>query len=179
MDVMIDIETLDTSASSVILTVGAVKFQPDQPNIQPHALTEWRLDLEHQLDSGRTTSDDTLAWWSRQDPHIRQQAFDENDRISIAEFMAQLNKYVNGCEAIWCQGPQFDMVILEHLYDQMSHHFNWHYWQIRDSRTLFKLMPSDPRQKIQQHAHNAAQDAYWQAVCVQNCYSALGLEKSS
>ena len=34
------------------------------------------------------------------------------DRIPVEPFMQELNAWLTGCEQIWCQGPQFDMVIL-------------------------------------------------------------------
>ena len=43
--VMIDIETLDTAPTSVILSVGAVKFDPFT-DTEPHAKTLWRPHIE-------------------------------------------------------------------------------------------------------------------------------------
>ena len=37
----------------------------------------------------------------------------------------------------------FDIVILENLYEQLGISI-WNFWQIRDSRTVFSLMPQDP-----------------------------------
>ena len=47
---------------------------------------------------------------------------------------------------------------------------NWFYWQVSDCRTLFKMMPQDPRKQIQEDLHDAQADAHWQAVCVQQFY---------
>lgn len=171
---MIDIETLDTAPASVVLSVGAVKFDPHSDQ-EPHAKTLWRPSIEDQLERDRSVSDDTLEWWSRQDADIREQAMTEQGRIQMSVFMAELNRYLVGCDEIWCQGPQFDMVILENLYSMYNHHTNWQYWQIRDSRTLFSIMPRDPRKDIQQNLHSADDDAYWQAVCVQKTFGHFGV----
>ena len=66
--------------------------------------------------------------------------------------------------------------MLEDLYKNMKLPTPWNFWQIRDSRTLFSLMPIDPRKEIQQDLHNALADAYYQSVCVQKTYKALGIK---
>ena len=53
----------------------------------------------------------------------------------------------------------------------------WNYWQIRDSRTLFAMMPQDPRKAIQEELHNALADCYYQAKCVQQSYKHFGVSK--
>jgi hypothetical protein len=175
MDVMIDIETLSTKPEAVVLSVGAVKFNMhDEPVEKIH----WRLSIDEQTEADRDISDDTLEWWSKQALAVRAEVFSEDNRISVPEFFKELNRYVTGCDKIWCQGPQFDLVIIENLYRQFEHHWSWQYWQVMDSRTLFQVMKhfnfEDPRKGVQQDLHNAAEDAYWQAIGVQKMYSAIG-----
>ena len=52
----------------------------------------------------------------------------------------------------------------------------WQYWQIRDSRTLFNLVPRDKNEK-RVGLHNALSDCIFQAKKVQKIYRQLGLEK--
>lgn len=173
---MIDIETLDTMPTSTVLSVGAVKFDPYTYET-PHAKTLWRPSIDEQLESGRTVSDSTLEWWSKQEEHIRETAFTESGRIPTSNFFKELNKYLVGVDKIWCQGPQFDMVIIEDMFNQYQHHKGWAFWQIMDCRTIFNMMPTDPRKAIQQNLHSAEEDAYWQAVCVQQTFSYFEIEK--
>ena len=174
---MIDIETLDTSPGATVLTVGACKFDP-YVLTEPNSKQLWRPAVEQQLAQGRAVGEDTLKWWGKQDEKIRESTFTEEGRIPLEQFFAELNKYLVGVDKIWCQGPQFDMVILENLYDQFEHHRNWAFWQIMDCRTIFNMMPKDPRKEVQQNLHSADDDAYWQAVCVQRTYRAFGVQKS-
>lgn len=166
---MIDIETLGTLPESVILSVGGVKFDPFTPN-EPHDGKHWKLDADSQTEKGRFVDDKTLEWWAKQDQAIQDVAFTDEGRVPVDTFMKELNAWLTGCEAIWCQGPQFDMVIIEHLFRDFDHHMNWFFWQVNDCRTLFKMMPVDPRKAIQQNLHDAQADAHWQAVCVQQFY---------
>ena len=166
---MIDIETLGTGADCVVLTVGAVKFDPWSGQ-EPHSGLLERLDVDDQVHMGRKISDATLQWWAKQDQEIQDRAFSDEGRIPVEPFMQELNAWLTGCETIWCQGPQFDMVILEDFFRDFGHHMNWFYWQVSDCRTLFKMMPVDPRKAIQQDLHDAQADAHWQAVCVQQFF---------
>jgi len=166
---MIDIETLGTMPNSVVLTVGAVKFDPFT-NIEPHAPKLWKLDIDEQDAKGRFVDDKTIEWWSKQDPEIQERSFTDEGRVSNIDFMKDMNAWLTGCDTIWAQGPQFDMVILENLFRDFDMHMNWFFWQVSDCRTLFKMMPKDPRKDIQEDLHDALADAHWQAVCVQQFF---------
>lgn len=166
---MIDIETLGTEPDCVVLSVGAVKFDPYMPT-EPHDKILWRPAVESQMTAGRSVMEDTLRWWAKQPQHIQDEAFTEDNRIPLESFFADLNKYLVGVDKIWCQGPQFDMVILENMFKQFEHHRNWAFWQVMDCRTIFNMMPTDPRKAIQQNLHSADADAYYQAVCVQQTF---------
>ena len=39
------------------------------------------------------------------------------------------------------------------------------------------MMPVDPRKAIQQNLHSADDDAYWQAVCVQQSFQHLNVQE--
>ena len=173
---MIDIETLGTMPNSVVLTVGAVKFDPFT-NIEPHAPKLWKLDIDEQDAKGRFVDDKTIEWWSKQDAEIQERSFTDEGRVKNLDFMKDMNAWLTGCDTIWAQGPQFDMVILENLYRQMKQPLPWNFWQVRDSRTLFSMMPQDPRKAIRTDAHNALADCYYQAKCVQQSFEHFKVTK--
>ena len=89
--------------------------------------------------------------------------------------LRQLNKWCVGLDYIWCQGPTFDFVMLQHLYKSAETPVPWNYWQIRDSRTLFSLVPRDTNEK-RTGLHNALEDCYFQAKKVQRTYEQLGIK---
>lgn len=171
---MVDIETLDVTPTSVILSIGAVKFDPYNTASKPFDKTVWYPSLEEQFELGRTTSDKTLEWWAGQDKAILERALSDDNREPLSDIFAHMNRYMTAMDKIWCHGPQFDMVIIEDLYRQSNHHTNWGYWQIQDCRTLFNIMPKDPKEEIQKDLHDAGEDAYWQAVCVQTAFAYFG-----
>lgn len=171
MDVMLDLETMDYRTSGVILTFGAIKFDPNS-NAEPGDGIYFRLNVDEQFALGRTSDQSTLDWWAKQDPAVMEEAFNEEERISLEEFDKSLRKFLVGVDNIWAQGPTFDIVILEHLFEQMKVSVPWRFWQIRDSRTLFKVL-GEPREKDRAGAHNALIDCYYQAKGVQQVLSEL------
>jgi hypothetical protein len=172
---MIDLETLATTPDAVVLTIGGVKFDPNV--ISPsHSYFYYRFDVNEQLDAGRATDPSTLEWWGTQDPAVMEEALGDHDRTPVFNILTALNKWCVGVDAIWAQGPAFDIVILENLFRQYNHHTPWPFWKIRDSRTLFQIMPKDPRKEINFEAHNALEDCKVQARCVQQSIQYLGLQ---
>jgi hypothetical protein len=175
MDVMLDLETLGTQPGCVILTLGAVKFDPYTMN-DPGPGLYVRPDADEQIARGREVQQDTLEWWMRQAEDVREEALGVDGRIPVEEMYRQLNRFLVGVNNIWCQGPVFDIAILENLYMQYGWPTPWQFWQIADSRTLFKVH-GDPRVKGKTGLHNALEDCVSQATAVQQVYNKLGLEK--
>lgn len=175
--IMLDLETLDTGPDAVILTFGAVKFS-EFTDEEPSSPLYLRIKIDEQSTLGRSISQDTLNWWSTQDPAAQEEAFSEEDRVSLDNFTSQLSKYVVGADKVWAQGPTFDIVILENLYRMIGKTAPWAFWQIRDSRTLLDL-GDDSVKKNNASAHNALADAYFQAQAVQSIYRELGVEQKT
>ena len=90
-DLMLDIETLGWHTDTVVCTLGAVKFNPYTLE-EPHSGIYFRLDIDEQLNLGRSTDADTLEWWGQQPQEIREEALSEFNRQSIAQGLADLNK---------------------------------------------------------------------------------------
>ena len=58
---MIDLETLGVEPDSVIITVGAIKFDP-YTDVEPHSGLYLRCDIEEQSEQlGRTIDDNTIC----------------------------------------------------------------------------------------------------------------------
>lgn len=171
---MIDLETLGVSPDSVIMTLGAIKFNPWGTEHDLHDPLYLRGDIEEQTTVyNRTIDDNTIAWWQKQDQSVIDEAFGDHDRVDLDSLTTQLNKWCVGLDVVWAQGPSFDIVMLENLYKNVGKPVPWNFWQIRDSRTLFSLMPKDPRKDFTFEAHNALEDCKIQAKCVQQSFRHL------
>ena len=176
MDIMLDLESLGTRPDCVILTLGAVKFNPYDIHAEPGPGLYMRINVDEQTALGRNIQEDTLNWWMSQAEDVREEAFGIEDRVSLKTMYRELNRFLVGANNIWAQGPLFDFAILENIYRQMGWPTPWQYWQIRDSRTLFGVH-GDPREKNKAGLHNALEDCVSQATGVQQVYHNLGIVK--
>ena len=94
---MIDLETLGVEPDSVIITVGAIKFDP-YTDEEPHNGLYLRCDIEEQSEKlGRTIDDNTMAWWTKQPQKIQDEAFGEHkDRLQHGSIYKSTNKFCVG-----------------------------------------------------------------------------------
>jgi hypothetical protein len=172
-DIMIDLETLATSTDAAILTIGAVKFDPFGREAQEPSMTPFyvRVDLDSCDEIGLVTNDDTIAWWANQSKEAQEEAFNTDDRIHIRDAFEQLYKFCWGAKRVWSNGSCFDIVICEHVFKKVNRAVPWKFWEVRDVRTAFDLGINPLRPPVT--AHHALQDAWNQAVGIQNVYNTL------
>ena len=174
---MIDIETLDTRPSCTVLSIGAVKFNATT-DAEPYDELYFKVSVDDQDRLGRTTSDGTIEWWSKQDPKIMEEAFDQTGAITVEQALARITKWSVGLDTLWGHGYGFDITILEDMYRSIGKPIPWNFWQVKDSRTLFGMCEQDPRKMLGQNdLHNALADAYFQARGVQLAYRLLGINR--
>lgn len=172
-DIMIDLETLDVLPSATILTIGAVKFDPFGDDLSEPAMEKFyvRVDLDSCDRIGCTVSQATLDWWSSQSKAAQDEAFDPSNRIDIVDALNQLYKFCWGAKRVWSHGAGFDVIICENLFRKVEKAIPWQFWEVRDTRTLFDIGINPNRPPVLKH--HALEDAWNQAVGVQNVYKAL------
>lgn len=171
---MIDIETIDTKPSAIVLTVGGVKFNPYDDEYPKNDIY-YKIDIDQQNGLGRSTSESTLEWWAKQDQEAQEEAFSEDDRVSVEDFQKDLAKWVRDVDLIWGHGYGFDMTILTNLFQSAGLPVPWNFWVERDTRTVFSLLDEDPRNLIQNNKHNAYWDAYYQAMALKIAFRQLNV----
>lgn len=166
---MIDMETLAVSPRAVILSLGAVHFDPYGDQIYDELY--FKIDLDDQDKLNREIDPNTIEWWGKQDTAIMEEAFSSDNRIPLTEAVDRFHKFSWGCDKFWSHGATFDLVIIEDLYRQLNKPLPWNYWQLRDTRTLFDL-GHDP-EMTKESKHDALADARRQAIGVQNIFRKL------
>ena len=178
-DVMIDLETLATSTDAVILTIGAVRFDPFGSDIKEPAMDSFyvKVDIDSCDELGLVSNDDTIAWWAQQSKEAQAEAFEGDDRVHIREAFDRLYKFCWGAKRVWSNGAAFDVPICEHVYRKLNKAIPWSFWAVRDVRTAFDLGINPNRPPVL--AHHALQDAWNQAVGIQNVYNTLRTSTTS
>jgi hypothetical protein len=154
--IMVDIETLDTENTAVILSIGACGIQPN--NL--HRIFYEELNPETQ--ENRTVSLSTQQWWKDQaSKGISMPSGKTHIKDALNRFAGWIEK-CEGTPIIWCKGTDFDVKILTDAFKQYTIPVPWKYNDVRDARTLLKLHPqiTYPTNPV---PHHALQDALYQA----------------
>jgi len=174
LDVMIDIESLDTSPDCVILSIGAVSFNPKGMGIVEKL--SLRPTIEEQTEKyNRVINEATLKWWSEQTDDAILESLGDDNRISFAECMDELYKFCWNRRAVWSHGAPFDIVAMESAWRNLEMRIPWPYHTVRDTRTLYELAGVSLKDKkyTTKTTHKAVEDAEHQALVVQDAYRKL------
>lgn len=171
---MIDIETLGTAPNSVILTIGAVRFDRILQSKQIPKLSELdclyiRVSKDSCIDKGMIEDTDTISWWKAQSPEARKECEIDEDRFPIEEALKELAQWMSSTDKkrtyVWANGSCFDHTILTDAYKRCGLDLPWEWWNLRDLRTMLDLagirlsdIPSIGKK------HHALYDCYNQIV---------------
>jgi len=170
---MIDIETIDVNPTAVILSIGAQGFDPFSTQFSQDTYYE-RFTMESQDD--RTIDDSTIKWWSEQSQSAQDEAFGEGGqpRITLEDGLTKLSKMIWKNNTIWANGISFDMPIIEHALKQHEMSVPWKYWQVMDTRTIYRLVPEIGKLG---NNHNALADCVNQIDLLQKALKILNIKK--
>lgn len=171
---MVDIETLDTRPTAVILSVAVLMFDP--VTRAQEEMYSANIDVSLQIMAeGRTMSIDTITWWMQQGYDARVKAFASPvcaHPRDAQETLASIIKRPD-IDAIWANDPDFDCVILR---DFMGYDFKWPFYKHRSMRTIKALFPlswklrKDGTEYGDFIAHDPMEDCKQQAWHVMNIY---------
>jgi hypothetical protein len=153
-DVMIDIETLGTERNSIILTIGAIKF--DRVNDSFNEEFYKRVSIDSCKQYGMTFDKSTMDWWNKQSKEVRDEAFYATPREDILTVLKALSVFIGEGNKVWSHGSCFDIVMLEDIYKKCKLPVPWKFWNIRDTRTLYDV--GDVSLVADKNTHNALYD---------------------
>lgn len=160
-NVMLDLETLDTKSTGVILSIGAVMFTPRGTGPEFYRT----IDAQSAIDAGLTVSGGTFMWWMKQSKEARKALFMNNIPLedALQDFSEFLNTYSEPKElCVWGNGSDFDNAMLTHAYNKLKLPVPWQFWNNRCYRTTCDLL-NDRIRPQEGVPHNALDDAKSQA----------------
>lgn len=154
---MLDLETLDTRPTSMILSVGAVTFDKHQIYEKFYSIVK----LSNNTMGKFTVSADTLSWWFLQLEALREFS---NPSNSLEDTLFAFKDFYKSCEceALWGNGSRFDNTILENAYDVMGIEKPWSYRHDMCYRTIVSRFPKLDI-PFNGTRHSAINDAEYQA----------------
>lgn len=152
---MVDLETLDTRTTAVVLSAAFVPFSMPQGGVLAlGGPISQSFQVNDQLLLGRTIDSKTLEWWKNQDSGAQKKAF--SGYASASDFFQKTLPYWLGghpkLKFFWCKGPSFDAAIIDSFYSMWNFPCPIRYNQWRDVRTVgddverpkFEGTPHDP-----------------------------------
>ena len=194
--IMLDLETLGTDPYSVILSIGAVHFDPGSPGIFRDSF-EVLIDPKTSMAAGLRVDPDTLFWWWDTDRDAARRYYMERLKFELPLALQGFSDWLgwvsqdpspdpekpNPEVLIWGNGANFDNVLLANAYKAARMDVPWKFYQDRCFRTikgldpLGKLKPKGVLPGVPEGiAHTALADAFYQAAWMQNICDHLKLE---
>lgn len=170
--VMLDVETLGTSADACILSIGAVKFDLESTAMDDAGFYA-SISVESNLSAGRRIQESTLLWWLNQDK-AAQDVFHEAKQ-TLQGALSDLDDWLGAGEyMMWSNGADFDLPMVAHAYITNGLEVPWSFWRSRCVRT-YKNLPGakDVKLSFPGVKHNALADAVYQAKLVQAIHAKL------
>lgn len=176
-NIMLDLETLGTTADAVIMSIGAVKFDLDTGLIGDDAFYA-SVCVDSNQQYKRRIDSDTLIWWFQQTTDAQAVMFEP--KIALPQALEELTAWcLDNSEAeqltVWSNGADFDIPMLAHAFSTLRMELPWCHWNTRCYRT-YKNLPgakSVPPPERQGVKHNALADALYQAKHLQAIHKAL------
>ena len=172
--IMIDNETFGTRKNAVVVSVGAVAFDLDG-TIDINGGLHYALNVDEQLAAGRSMNASTLKWWLEQSESARGAQMDQ--AVSVSYFLDRFDYFVRdrtgGSGKIWCKGANFDIALLDSLYEHAGRKRPYAYNALGDTRSFekFYTLADNPPDGVY---HDALSDAVWQAQQLQNLCRRMG-----
>lgn len=161
---MIDLETLATSANALVVSVGAAVFNEKEILRTGY----WVLDPQDQVRTGRGFAFKTIKWWMEQSDEARAVFKDQNVttlRLFASEFQ---NLFGGEPHRLWGNGADFDLAIMIDLWQRSGLPLirEWKYSNHMCYRTFKTLFLREANGKLVERKgthHNALDDAIFQA----------------
>lgn len=172
-EIMIDIETLGTQSSSVILSVAAVKFNLQTGEIGEHFYK--KVDMQSCIDSGLKINTSTLKFWMEQRHEVLKDLL--INAHPLRDVLTNFSIYIKSFgEAMnmWGNSARFDLGLLHNAYDTIKQPIPWDFRKECDVRTLVMLKPEiKADMTFEGDKHNALHDCFHQIKYVSNTYKAI------
>jgi DNA polymerase III epsilon subunit-like protein len=168
-NIMIDIETMGTSPTAAILSIGAVRFDAD--TMEPEYFYR-RATLQSNFDESMTVDASTINFWLSQPEPARIELVTTSAEETLRVALVALYEFISPFSTthptpqVWANSPAFDCVILRNAYTKLGLVTPWTHRQERCYRTLKSLYPATKIEDVGV-AHHALSDAMYQAKFVQ------------
>jgi DNA polymerase III epsilon subunit-like protein len=161
LHVMVDLETLSTKPTARILSIGACYVNYEDPAKGPVFYHRIKIEENPVFD----TDFGTLAWWNKQNPETKAEAFSGVE--DLVHVLAKFQAWFPSDACIWSNGANFDIPVLSHAFGFYGLKEPWSYKNTRCYRTLKEMFAKTVVSDTNPNKHNALTDAIVQAMHLQ------------
>lgn len=173
--VMVDLETLGVVPGCMIVSIGAVVFDPIAGELGEGFYRA--IDLKTRY--GLHENPDTMAWWASPEREEARKVFTDPAAQRLDYELEAFNRYLTNWggkdTVVWGNGADFDNSILAAAYYATMIKPGWKPYNGRCYRTIKNLAPSIVMKRVGTH-HNALDDAKSQATHLMEIAHIMGLE---
>ena len=168
---MLDLETMGNGPTSAIISIGAVYF--DKTGLGDTFYQ--KISLASAVDAGCTMDPSTVLWWMNQSYDARREFIGNSKEASLEAALDAFASFYKPSTLLWGNGSDFDNAILANAYRALGKKQPWAYKNNRCYRTVKNLFPDAPKPADNSLAHNALEDARWQAKHMVMIWKAISL----
>lgn len=175
MIVMFDIESLDLGPRPVITQIAMLGYDLQEDELMENRHVQYYpIEPQQQIIPPRTISAATIAWWMNQSDDAREkfkystetEFEDLASRLrNLVTVFNQLTDYGKTNYEVVAKGPQFDIVAIETILEEVGLSIPWAYDRVVDLRTMLKRAGINQKNVAKPAGcipHVAFWDARWQ-----------------
>lgn len=147
--ISIDIETLALGPRPVITQIAMLGYDLQEDELLPQQHVQYYpIDPQQDIIPARRISSSTLSWWMKQSDEAREKfelstPTDFQDLVALARNLItvfnQLTQNGTANYEVVAKGPQFDIVAIETLLEELGLEKPWAYDKVRDLRTMLAM----------------------------------------
>lgn len=178
--VMVDIETWGTGPAAIPISIGAVKFYPNEKPFGWGEQFYTAIDPLSCAMVGLQVDMGTIMFWMDKKQRVALDEWLDQPKVDIHNALAGFAQWYGDKEfPTWSRGPDFDAVILNTAFKVIGMERPWGHQKNRDVRSIQGLMDWSWKapgfEEAAGHKHNALADAIKQTWMIKGVIEALGL----
>lgn len=191
---MLDIETVDNTNTSAILSIAAVPWNPETGAFATKNYFYEVINLQSCFDVGLTAGGDTIEWWFDQSREARMAALGlgtngerKKEKLSLIQALVKFELFLNAQKTatgkgyiIWGNSARFDIGIVANAYKACKLPMPWSFRNERDVRTLVHLSPSSKtKTQFIGTKHNPVDDCKYQIKYCSKAWRKINVKKEA
>lgn len=164
---VLDLETLAINPRAAIIEIGLVNV--GMPECRYHKLINPKY---YQHEPGFVIDDSTIEFHRGLGIENAYDAACKEGIVNYTQMLDVIKDLI--CilpweSVIWCQGTDFDIPIITNLFRFYGNDLPWKYSNVRDARTLIKLMHPGYKSNPGANGHRAIEDCLWTRNALLEC----------